>query len=138
MKKLINLICIFLFAFCSLSADPTAKSTSFGEENIEYFGFKENGDKPTIGIKLVFSHGIISSGSFMVLSPEYPKAKSAQVCIFVTLVHEERKSLIVSYYLNNNGKLILTTNTFEIKIESEKEIILIFDKVEFKLNKVGT
>ena len=128
MKKLVNLICILLFAIGNLSADPFAKPTLTSEENVEYFGFKENGDKSTIGIKLVFSYGIISSGSFMVLSPEYPKIKSAQVCNFITLVHEERKSLIVSYYLNNNGKLILTTNTFEIKKESEKEIILIFDK----------
>ena len=140
MKKF-NLICIFLFAISSLLADPTVKSTAkdtlAGVENIEYFGYMENGDKPTIGIKLVFSHGILTTGSFMILSPEFPKAKSGQVCNFITIVHEENKSLIVSYYLNNSGKLILTTNTFEIKAENEKEIILIYDKVEFKLNKVG-
>ena len=39
----------------------------------EYFGYVNNGDKATVGLKLILRGGVVLAGELSILSPEYPE-----------------------------------------------------------------
>jgi hypothetical protein len=92
-----------------------------------FFGVTSNGGKPGIGIKLSTNHGIITGGSFVILSPEFPQNTSAQSCSFTNIVNENGQ-ITAQYTVSESGRLrqesikltVLSQDANVISIEVEK------------------
>jgi len=92
--------------------------SSCGASDTEYFGYIGNGDKPTIGLRFNVQDGVVRSGAYSILSPEYPEEKEG---VEYPLTNVSETSGIVSFHvkIKNGDKMI--EHIYVVKIISKND-----------------
>jgi hypothetical protein len=99
-----------------------------------FLGMNTNGDKPGIGIKLSMNQGVITGGSFLIISAEFPENKSAQSCLFTNIVNENGQ-ISAQYTISENGRLRQESIRMAVLSLSANVISIEIEKSKFALNR---